>query len=75
LTEAFLFTANTDFGYHISIIANAKFMDVFFRPPTKSHVPWPHVAKSGCGLRIVVLNFLLFALALQIISVECFVTS
>ena len=46
MSEAFLFTAGTDFGYCMYIIANEKFMDVFVRAPTKSQVPAPLVGKS-----------------------------
>jgi len=46
LTETMLFMAGTDFGCHIFIAANEKFMDVFIRAPTKSCL----IGKSGWRL-------------------------
>jgi len=45
-----LFAASTDFGYCIFFTANEKFTVVSARAPAKSHVPGPHIGKSGCSL-------------------------
>jgi len=62
----FLFTDSTYLGYCIFIVADEKFMDVFVRVFTKSHVPGPHFGKSWCRLEKLSCNsepnFMLFAL-------------
>ena len=45
-----IFAAGTYFGYCIFLAANEKLTVVSVRAPAKSHVPGPHIGKSGCRL-------------------------
>ena len=41
---------STDSGYCVFILQIKKFMNIFVRASTKSHIPGPRVHKSGCRL-------------------------
>jgi len=59
--------ASADFGYCGFIF---QIMNVFVSASTKSHTPGSHVRKSGCRLQNCrAYIFVLFALALKIVSV------
>jgi len=65
-----LFVASTKLGYRIFTYANKKFANVFVRAFTKSGATGLHFHKSSYRLETFIHqqpDFLLFALALQII--------